>query len=292
MGKKIALCIGGYWKSFTDPSACGYKGLEHLKEVLFDKHDNVDVFIHSWQTDMEQEIRELYAPWIKNAVFEEQINFSDILRERGLSDEVYLNDPNYNRFYPWNNVAGGKMPTKFPNYLSQAHTRSESLRLKKRYELKNNIKYDWVIQTRFDVYSINRALTDHSKPDVSFLKFSESYDNSKVFFPFWNDFNEGMPDIWFYSNSENMDKFIGFDEKIMSWYSNNTEYLSLAVNGWFDSDVHDCFSNEILKDPELKSKNLNSYNVKQSVNYAMFMKYLLKSENLYGKIKILEKISF
>ena len=67
-----------------------------------------------------------------------------------------------------------------------------------------------------------------------------------------------MPDIWFYSNSENMDKFIGFDEKIMSWYSNNTEYLSLAVNGWFDSDAHNCFSNEILKDPELKSKNLNS----------------------------------
>ena len=292
MGTKIALCIGGYWKSFTDPCASGLEGFRHLKEVLFDKYENVDVFIHSWDLPKEKEINQIYGYWIKKQKFEKQINFSTILKDKGISDDRFSSELGYNRNFPWDRILDGEMKTKFPNYLSQAFTRSESLKLKKQYEESRGFKYDWVIQTRFDVFSVNRRITDHNKPDVSRIKFSPEQDNTKIYFPFWHDFNEGMPDIWFYSDSENMNKLIDFEKKIMTWFAGKGNFLNSMKNGFFDSNRDNPWSNEILLPLKEKSANLKTYNEREMINYSVFMKQLLKEQGLYDKVKILERISY
>lgn len=293
MSKKIAICIGGYWGSFTHKESSGHLGFKHLKETLFEKYDEVDVFIHSWQTDMKNEIVNLYRPWLKKAKFEKQINFSECLKYFGIYDGKYSLDYSYNRQNPWNDVLEGKMHTKLANYISQAFTRSQSLKLKKEYEKENNLEYDWVIQTRFDVFAINRGKTSSNKPDVSRILFNIDNDNTKVYFPFWYNFNEGMPDIWFYSNSENMNKFIDFDRKVISWLSGEGTYLKELSDGWFDTNANDEHSNEILLSTENKSKQLVKYKEKKSAhNYAMWMKQILKEEGLYHKVRIMEKITY
>ena len=56
---KIALCISGYFNSLTDSSSKGIDGFDHLKRHVFNKGD-IDVYIHSWDLENKQQIKELY----------------------------------------------------------------------------------------------------------------------------------------------------------------------------------------------------------------------------------------
>ena len=77
---KIALCLSGYFDSLTDLSSKGIDGFDHLKRHVFSKGD-VDVYIHSWDKENESQIKTLYNP--KYAIFEHQIDFSDLIKEKG-----------------------------------------------------------------------------------------------------------------------------------------------------------------------------------------------------------------
>ena len=77
---KIALCLSGYFDSLVDLTSKGVDGFDHLKRHVFSKGD-VDVYIHSWDLENEQQIKDLYNP--KCAVFESQIDFSNLIKEKG-----------------------------------------------------------------------------------------------------------------------------------------------------------------------------------------------------------------
>ena len=72
---KIALCLSGLVGSvkgqggrgeLLDP-ALAYK---YIKQNILDQNSEIDIFIHSWNTELEEEIRSLYNP--KLAIFEKQ----------------------------------------------------------------------------------------------------------------------------------------------------------------------------------------------------------------------------
>ena len=178
---KIAFCLHGNigmlythkrqyeWSQYVD-----YRiGYEHFKKHVFNTNDHVDVFIHSWNNEFEKDITNLYNP--KKALFEKQKTFGA----------------------EWGDKVGA---TRKEHMFSRWYSAKESLRLKKEYEENNNFTYDYVISTRFDLLFLK---------DLNFNLFK---DNTLLYVPFNNNYmthNPRIVDYFFFSNSKNMDQYIG-----------------------------------------------------------------------------------
>ena len=178
---KIAFCLHGNvgmlythkrnykWDQYID-----YRiGYTHFKKHIFNINNNVDVFIHSWNTDFKKGIKDIYKP--KLSLFEKQKTFGA----------------------EWKDKVGA---TRKEHMFSRWYSAKESLRLKREYEEKNNFTYDYVISTRFDLLFLE---------DLNFNLFE---DNSLLYVPLNKTFmphNPRILDYFFFSNSKNMDKYIG-----------------------------------------------------------------------------------
>lgn len=121
---RIALCLSGkagnankyaQGAATLDLAKIGFR---HFKKNLIEKN-NTDVFIHSWDECFKEEIIKMYQP--KGYLFEEQINFGThyTLRQFCIKSKAYSN--------------------------------MKVLEVLEKYENENNLKYDAVILTRFDL---------------------------------------------------------------------------------------------------------------------------------------------
>ena len=178
---KIALCLHGNvgmlythkrqydWDKYID-----YRiGYTHFKKHLFDVNENVDVFIHSWNTEFEKGITDTYKP--KSFLFEQQKVFDA----------------------KWNDTTG---TTRKEHMFSRWYSAKESLRLKKQYEIDNNFEYDIVISTRFDLlFLADLNLSLFEDKSLLYVPLNKTYMNH----------NPRILDYFFFSNSGNMDKYIG-----------------------------------------------------------------------------------
>jgi hypothetical protein len=117
---KIALCFSGQPRGLS-------VAYEYYKRSLLSVYD-VDVFCHSWSSDLDQQILDLYNP--KDYIFE-PVKFDEN------DDKKYVNTPNPD-----------KWPPRFT--LSAFYSINES---KKMFQ-SAGINYDWVIKTRYD-YALN-----------------------------------------------------------------------------------------------------------------------------------------
>jgi hypothetical protein len=223
---RVALCISG--KIGNTKGKSGYhdseykvlkKGYDHYKKRLIDVN-NVDVFIHCWDSELEKETLELYEP--KSCKFEEQI---------------YFDIPSYVK-------SGDSNSQRANNHYSRWYSNKEVNQLRSEYEKQNGFKYDYVMTTRFDLAW---------ETDVNFSSLdSESVYAGKwsvVVDPTGNDFfkggrgplydmiknnhphlsnltlntkgypknEEGFLDLWFITNSENSDS-------LFSLYDHLDEY--------------------------------------------------------------------
>ena len=120
---KIALCFSGQPRSFK-------AGYEYYKRNLF-AHYEVDVFIHSWNTEFNTELVKLYKPVA--------YKFEDV--PAGDFDSKYTNTPNPK-----------KWPARYTVYA--LYSMYQSLLLKQQHETTNQFTYDWVIKSRTD-YALN-----------------------------------------------------------------------------------------------------------------------------------------
>lgn len=209
-GKKI---VGGQmWNGKTGKRTPveWTKGLEHYQKHILSKND-IDVFIHSPNVDIEQELKGAYKP--KDAIFE--------------------TDPSFN--FP-----GSKGDRSYPDGITNKtqitaarwYSIQKCMQLKQKYEKENSFKYDMVMIGRFDVAWMI---------DVDFSKFDPNYfyasnwcvmrlpnghgvRHEDWFFNGWdkktdqnlrhthigymNDPNyQALADYWFFGGSEIMDKF-------------------------------------------------------------------------------------
>ncbi len=180
---KVALCLTGLVGSKSGKSWDKEGGTDEVLETCakyFNKHmlskNDVDVFFHTWEIELENQLVEKYNP--KSYIVEPQKVFTDIV--------VYDRPRTQAHYSKWYSIR-------------------EAIKLKKDYELENNFEYDFVIQSRFDVVWTT---------DVVF----ESFDNSKFYIPRTHKKNQpwGWPNEWcnreigdlfFFSSSDNMDKF-------------------------------------------------------------------------------------
>jgi hypothetical protein len=173
---KIALCFSGQPRSFE-------KGYDYYKKNLLDNYD-VDIFIHSWNTEYNEKIIDLYKP--KDYLFENKLE--------GNFDSLYTNTPDIENF-----------PPRFT--VSMLYSMYKSCQLKINYEMKQKFIYDWVIKSRTD-YALNGKIP------------FENLDKNKLYIPHCRmvaekDFGN---DQFAFGSSETMNKRMSIYENMNHFY--------------------------------------------------------------------------
>lgn len=218
---KVAFCLyglaGGVNDKFGGLPVDFKTGFEHYRKHILGKND-CDVFIHTWSVQFEKQIREIYRP--KKALFEKQIVF---------------HEPNFLQKLTNNE------PKRINNIYSRWYSTKKSIELKRQYEEERGFKYDCVFITRFDVaffadlifskYNMGNFYAacagNYYTPEGEkimnrdYHKIKNTMDTSKLEFrpsgyPYVK--GGGIPDYWFFSGSEEMDRF-------SSLYGNLGKYL-------------------------------------------------------------------
>jgi len=271
---KTAVCLYGLFQHHFEDS--GERGHEHIKERILSEVPDADFFCHSWSVDKEETILDWYKP--KGHIIEPQVDFTDKVNDLNLEHFLYT-------------------PHRDWQYLFRAfsfyYTRMKSLELKKNYEEQNGFKYDCVISCRYDLGQRDRD--QNLEYYVSRINFDPNLDMSNMYSAMWNQINAGMADQWFYSNSENMDNFIGMYDKLSEYLTPGSEYEQAVMDGWFDSNSFNHpsedprqFTNETLKAESEKSTALMEYPRWECVNNHIIHKWFLKDVGLYEKCKYLK----
>ena len=182
---KIALCLHGLFNSQQDRNSNGLDGYEHIKKHILDKGD-VDVFVHSWEEDKSDLIEGMYNP--KQMVFEEQKDFSELIKHRGLDK---LN----------------RAPRSPQAVLSHLYSVTEAIKL----PFETNERYDVVIKARFDLGRVNRNTAGPQNPQfpypVQCINFNPNIESDKIYMADWNHFHMGPADMWFYGSEQTMKRF-------------------------------------------------------------------------------------
>ena len=160
---KIALCLYGVVGNKTTKAGSNSDSVEILKmgydkykKNLLSKYDT-DVFLHTWSTDFEQEILNLYKP--KNSIIEKQEIFDIPSHVKGDSFE---------------------QPKRRQNHYSRWRSTQKVLKL-----LSNSDEdYDFVLLSRFDLGLENPFLFENlSKEDLYVSNwFGVKYDNCSDIF--------------------------------------------------------------------------------------------------------------
>ena len=179
---RVALCLHGVvGHAYTNKAAhewhddVDYRiGLEHYRRNLFASNGGVDVFMHCWSTDYEENLVRDYRP--KGHRFERQIQFGH--------ETVAL------------------------NFLeSRWYSTHEAVRLKRTYERAMGFEYDWVVLSRFDLALLRSLDLRQSDP-------SDFWAGQHVLLPHAADdpvpadnVNNGFCDMIFYSGSKNINRF-------------------------------------------------------------------------------------
>ena len=190
---KIALCLHGLVGSTKGKNGDLLGGSDEVLEHSF-RHNqenilglNVDVFIHSWSTELKEDILEKYNP--KRYIIEPQIQFK-------VPD--YIKSDQHRAFA----------------HLSRWYSYRESVKLKAEYELQTGEVYDYILVQRFD-------LCWNIKPDFANLDSNLFYvghaglDNKRE----WSD-------RWFISNSTSADKFATMYDKLAEYMGPGGEFPS------------------------------------------------------------------
>jgi hypothetical protein len=174
----LSICLSGKPKFFK-------KSFFYIKNNLIDNFDNLDFFLHCWETDItdydKQEIINLYNP--KKYLFEKE--------------KIHILN------YPF------KQSTILPNNVfSMFYSIMKSNELKKEYEQENNMNYDWVFRLRFD-FALNKFFNN----DI--LK---NLDGSSIYL---NNFekspNPHCADCFAFSTSKNMDIYCETYKNLMKY---------------------------------------------------------------------------
>lgn len=160
---KIALLLHGGTGSANKYGMNGaidvQHGYNHIKKHILDVNgeDNVDVFMHSWTVDNKDRLIDLYSP--SEYYFEPQIMF----------DLKYsVGNPNANSGKQVKMLDGtyiGNQCMRFHTMFSRWYSAKMSNEIRLMYQSKRDIKYDFVMLTRYDLAW---------NTDVDFSKFDKN----------------------------------------------------------------------------------------------------------------------
>ena len=192
---RVALCLSGLIGSDRGKSYDKKGGTDKVLDGCFNSFKNhiidknqVDVFFHTWDQSFEKELVEKYKP--KAYKTEPQKTFYATVP--GHSKRVQAH---YSKWYS----------TKAVNNLKQ------------QYEDQHNFKYDYVMLSRFDMIWNVDVIFNNLNRDIFYIPGSIKH---KVSWG-WPDNKSGtnyeIDDLWFISNSKNMDNFCNIYDLINTY---------------------------------------------------------------------------
>jgi hypothetical protein len=158
MNNKIALCYFGNcgWeldsggnKVMLHPQTC----FNSVNNYIIKNNNNIDIFVHSWSVDQKSEILKTFKPAL--FTIEEQKVFYDQIDEQKQKNKTFI-DRKYLFLEKLRSLNNKKSNVDdYKEYTNRAFSRWYStkkvIELKKQYETKNNIRYDYVMLLRMDV---------------------------------------------------------------------------------------------------------------------------------------------
>lgn len=186
---KIALCISGQPRMWEKGHAY------HYENIIRD--NDVTVFLHSWEMPAQQ-MQAISAKYNAHSFITSPNPTVDLSK--------YTNTPPPS---PNWKVKDGRMST-----YAQLLAINECMRTKREYEEYHNMKFDWVVRSRFD-FAINVRIP------------FEELDNSKLHIPNCRmtpsrDFGN---DQFAFSSSENMNKYAEAYNNIDNFYNSGVQYM-------------------------------------------------------------------
>lgn len=223
---KIALCFSGQARSFKS-------GFEYYKKNLLDIYD-VDVYIHTWKFDGEEELLKLYKP--RSYEFENP--------PLGNFDSIFTNTPNPQ-----------KHPPRFTYRMLHSMYKSSLL---------IQGEYDWVIKSRTD-YALNVIIPfsdfDGSKVYIPNCRMVPSRDFGNDQFAFSSQSNmmkymSTLKNIEKYYNAGN--QFIGEDMMRANLHEHNLHGENLVyvnMNNPFPPGPHNGTWHSLIRDDYEQWKN-------------------------------------
>jgi len=127
--------------------------------------NNCDVFFHTWYNPMDLSMKKL-CPGHENRRFHDNLNINlpkitnpkkYIIEQQKTFPEKpnwKITDKTFEACWPWASVYNKETFIKDRNFAHQSmwYSIAKSISLKEEYSIENNIKYDCVILSRFDVY--------------------------------------------------------------------------------------------------------------------------------------------
>lgn len=207
---KIALCLFGIIGGtkgrdgkggFIDP-AIGYKSYKKL----FNGY-NIDVFIHSWSISHKKRLLNLYKP--KKHIIEKQIDFTHLSSK---DYNISVDDLNRKdlapllKAYKTQDKTMKVIDSLVPRVNSRWHSTKKVIELKKEYENEESFKYDCVMISRFDI--IFKKSIEFKNLDYNYFYVSPRTHKDK---------DTAYHDIWFLSNSKNIDKLTTLYDNIFKY---------------------------------------------------------------------------
>jgi hypothetical protein len=239
---KVALCLNGYYVSSSGIDTAR-SSFDYIKKKILDVAD-VDVFVHSWDLEHQEEIERLYSPVA--SVFEKQKTFEE---EQLSFDEAWFNE-NFDRSSSMYNSTIYKT-------LSCMYSRKQSIAIKTEHERQNGFEYDCVIMARFDLG--NRGKEHHQVYYATNINFDPNLDMSHVYTAYWDQLNHGIADHWFYSNSRSMNRISELYDGLFSYYQKDSDYVKSVTSGWLVSNRQNEFSNELIKPKAYRTDDLHTF---------------------------------
>ena len=239
---KIAICFYGLagkknnfqnshnWMQNSDESLGCDLSYNHYKHHIFDKNNDIDIFLHTWSIEQEDELRELYKP--KDSIFEKQKEFEGINHRK-----------TWGAFSRW-------------------YSTKKSIELKTKYELENNFTYDCVMLTRFDISFMTDLIFDIYDMNYIYASGQKNKDHVHV------SSNEFISDWWFFSNSNVMNEFSKvYDEideigKYGEWWDQHrmakAKIIKMGMNDnikyLFNRDDDNKLTRELFNNPQCKNR--------------------------------------
>ena len=258
---RIALCLygmigskygNGLKKQNLSPSIAARYYKKNI--INYSKKNKVDVFIHSWSYDYKEKLIKLYKP--KEFIFEKQKNYkSDLINKiskKRISYKDYLKDL-FNFFFYKKKYYERVKHIKETTYrgLSRWYSSKKSIELVEKYLKNKNLKYDFIMVSRFDVAFYKPILFNKYDPEKFWVSYWNDNPTAKIKkSPKKNNVNIGthLMDLWFFSNQSNMIKFSKlFDHAENYHYSphisslEHINFLKLDISytlcKWFDYDL-------------------------------------------------------
>jgi hypothetical protein len=202
---KIAVCLyglaGGEVNSTSgvitvEPS----RSCKNYMEVLFQGYD-VDFFLHSWSVDSKDTLLDLYKP--KSSIIENQIDFS----RYSLDDYSLKHIETYKKIFATEKNIHSFLSEKYIfNTHSRWYSSSKCLEIMNDYSKDQNLQYDWVFQTRMDLFY---------REGLPFEKLNNEYFYTSPRFEM--DADLAINDVWFLSNQKNAELFSKIYDNIFDY---------------------------------------------------------------------------